>query len=122
PGALLTIFEPNWAGFTVRSTSGDECCAWLSAVRHPDIGGSLWATIEAAGCTVLDRVEELSVWRSLRVLDETIGLERSIALAVANDRVTQRGADEWLREQRAREAQNEFYALMPKIMVVATRT
>jgi ubiquinone/menaquinone biosynthesis C-methylase UbiE len=41
PGALLTAFEPNWAGFTVRSASGDERCGWVSAVRHSEVGGSL---------------------------------------------------------------------------------
>lgn len=120
-GALLTVFEPNWAGFTVRSESGDERCGWLCAVRHPEVGGSLWDLIEAAGCTVLDRVEELSVWRSLDVLDGTIGLERSIAHAVEHGRVSEQKADDWLREQRARDARGRFYAMMPKVMIVATR-
>jgi SAM-dependent methyltransferase len=120
-GALLTVFEPNWAGFTVRAGSGDECAAWVSAVRHPDVGGRLWELLEAAGCTVHDRVEELSVWRSLDVLDGTIGLERSIAHAVASGRVSQPKADHWIREQRARDARGRFYATMPKVMLVATR-
>jgi SAM-dependent methyltransferase len=121
PGALLTIFEPDWAGFTIRSESGDVPCGWVCAVRHPEVGGSLWDLVETAGCTVLDRVEELSVWRSLDVLDEVIGLERSIAHAVGNGRVSQRTADDWLREQRAREALGHFYAKMRKVMIVATR-
>lgn len=120
-GALLTIFEPNWAEFTVRSESGDERCGWLCAVRHPDVGGLLWDLIEAAGCTVLDRVEELSVWRDLGVLDGIIGLERSLVLAVELDRVSQPKADVWLREQRARDALGRFEARMPKVMVIATR-
>jgi SAM-dependent methyltransferase len=121
PGALLTVFEPDWAGFTVRSESGDEASGWLSAVRHPDVGGSLWDLLEAAGCTVLDRVEELSVWRSLDVVDGTIGLERSIAHAVEHGRVSLLQADRWLHEQRARDAVGQFYAKMPKVMLVATR-
>jgi SAM-dependent methyltransferase len=122
PGALLTVFEPNWAGFTVRSGSGDERSGWLSVVCHPEIGGSLWYLVEAAGCTVLDRVEELSVWRSLDVLDEVIGLERSITHAVENGRVSREKADRWVREQRARDALGHFYATMPKVMFVATRS
>jgi SAM-dependent methyltransferase len=121
PGALLTVFEPNWPGFTVRSESGDEGCGWLSVVRHPEIGGSLWSMIEAAGCSVLDRVEELSVWRTLDVLDDTIGLERSIAHAVENGRISSAAADGWLREQRALDERGDFYATMPKILIVATR-
>jgi SAM-dependent methyltransferase len=121
PGSLLTVFEPNWAGLTVRSGSGDERCGWVSAVRHPGVGGALWDLLEAAGCTVLDRVEELSVWRSLGVLDGTIGLERSVAHAVHHGRVSPQKADRWVREQRARDARGHFYAMMPKVMLVATR-
>jgi SAM-dependent methyltransferase len=121
PGALLTVFEPNWARFVVRSESGDQRCGWVSAVRHPEIGGSLWDLLEIAGCTVLDRVEELSVWRRLAVLDEVIGLERSIAHGVENGRVSRQEAERWLQEQRARDSFGNFYAMMPKVMLVATR-
>jgi hypothetical protein len=77
--------------------------------------------IEAAGCSVLDRVEELSVWRTLDVLDGTIGLGRSIAHAVENSRISQQKANDWLQEQRARDARGHFYATMPKVMIVAAR-
>jgi SAM-dependent methyltransferase len=121
PGALLTIFEPNFGDLTVRSESGDERCGCVCPARHPDVGGALWDLLEAAGCVVLDRVEELSVWRSLDVLDGTVGLDRSIAHAVRNGRVSQQAADRWLGEQRARDALGIFYAMMPKVLLVARR-
>lgn len=121
PGALLTVFEPNWAGFTVRTDAGDAACGWISAVRHPGVGAALWELLEGAGCLVLDRVEELSVWRSLGVLDGAIGLDRSVAAAVATGRVSAEVAEHWLREQRARDAAGTFLATMPKVMVVARR-
>lgn len=121
PGALLTVFEPDWSRFTVRSESGEEPSGWVSAVRHPHVGGLLWELLEDAGCTVLDRVEELSVWRSLDVLDGTVGLERSIAHAVEHGRVSQPEGDRWLQEQRARDALGQFHARMPKVMLIATR-
>ena len=121
-GALLTVFESNWAGFTVRSKKSDEPSGWLSSVHHPEIGGALWELVEAAGCTVLDRVEELSVWRTLEVLDGTIGLERSIAHAREHGRVSQEDATRWLREQRGRDTRGEFYAKMPNVTLVAMRT
>jgi SAM-dependent methyltransferase len=121
PGGLLTVFEPNWGGFTVRSESGDERCGWVCSARHPYVGAALWDLLEAAGCVVLDRVEELSVWRSLDVLDGTVGLDRSIGHAVQNGRVSQHVADRWLGEQRTRDALGIFYATMPKVLLVAGR-
>ena len=120
-GALLTIFEPDWGGFTVRSGSGEERCAWVCAARHPDVGGALWGLVEAAGCVVVDRVEELSVWRSLDVLDGTVGLDRSIATAVQHGRVSHQVAERWLNEQRGREELGTFHATMPKVLLVAQR-
>jgi SAM-dependent methyltransferase len=121
PGGLLTIFEPNWSDFTVRSERGDERCAWMCSARHPDVGGVLCELVEAAGCIVLDRVEELSVWRSLDVLDGVIGIDRSIANAVQRERVSQPAADSWFGEQRARDTAGTFHARMPKVLVVAHR-
>jgi SAM-dependent methyltransferase len=119
--ALLTVFEPDWDRFTVRTDAGEERCGWVCAARHPGVGGVLWELLEAAGCVVLDRVEELSVWRSLAVLDGTVGLERSIAHVVQHERISRSAADRWLDEQRARDALGCFYATMPKVLFVARR-
>jgi SAM-dependent methyltransferase len=62
-GALLSVFEPNFDSLTVRNDHGDDPVRWLARVRHPGIGGNLWDLVANAGCVVLDRVEELSVWR-----------------------------------------------------------
>jgi SAM-dependent methyltransferase len=121
-GALLTVFEPDWGAFTVRSESGDDQCGWVCAARHPAIGGALWALLEVAGCAVLDRVEELSVWRSLDVLDGTVGLDRSINHAVQNGRISQHAAHKWIDEQRERDAAGMFHATMPKVLLVAQRS
>jgi SAM-dependent methyltransferase len=121
PGALLTIFEPNWGDFTVQSESGDERCGWVCAARHAAVGSALWDLLETRGCVVLDRVEELSVWRHLDVLDGVIGLERSIASAVHAGRIAEQVADDWLAEQRARDALGIFHARMPKVLLVARR-
>ncbi len=120
-GALLTIFEPNWADFTVRSERGEERCGWLCSARNPDVGGVLCELLEAAGCIVLDRVEELSVWRCLDVLDGVVGIDRSLASAVQHERISQSAADRWLAEQRARDVAGVFHATMPKVLVVARR-
>jgi SAM-dependent methyltransferase len=119
--ALVTVFEPNWGDFRVRTEAGDERCSWICAARHPDVGSTLWELLERAGCVVLDRVEELSVWRSLAVLDGTVGLDRSIANAVEHRRVSETAARRWLDGQRARDAREEFYATMPKVLVVAQK-
>jgi SAM-dependent methyltransferase len=121
PGALLTVFEPDWHGFTVRSSAGDERCGWICGVRQPGIGSEVWHLVEDAGCEVLDRVEELSIWRRLAVLDGVIGLAPSIEKAVIARRVSRERADEWLAEQRERDDRGEFRAAMPKILTVARK-
>ena len=117
----MTIFEPNWRDFTVRSERGEERCGWVCSARHPDVGGVLCELLEAAGCIVLDRVEELSVWRSLDVLDGVVGIDRSLTSAVQHERISQSAADCWLAEQRARDAAGMFHGTMPKVLVVARR-
>ena len=117
----MTIFEPNWDGFTVRSERGKSAAGGCAQPRHPDVGGALCELLEAAGCIVLDRVEELSVWRSLDVLDGVVGIERSIANAVQQERISQQAADRWLTEQRDRDAAGVFHATMPKVLVVTRR-
>ena len=96
-GALLTVFEPDWHAFRVRGERGDEVVAWINNARHPGIGGQLWELLEAAGFDVLDRVEELSVWRSLDVLDRVVGLAVSVEQAVAASRIDRVAADAMAR-------------------------
>ena len=107
-GALVTVYEPDWDGFTVRTSEGDEPCGWICSVRHPGAGSESWNLVEKAGCDVLDRVEELSIWRSLAVLDRVVGLTPSIDKAVLAHRITRERADQWLIEQRDRDAHGAF--------------
>ena len=120
PGGLITVFEPDWSQFRVRGDTGDVKTGWLAGSRHPGIGGDLWRLVEEAGCEVLDRVEELSIWRSLETLDAVIGLENSVRRAVEAGRIDSNEADQWLERQTARQARGEFLALASKILVVAT--
>jgi SAM-dependent methyltransferase len=121
PGALLTVFEPDWSTFWVRGDRGSVPAGWISGVRHPDVGGSLWALVEGAGFDVVDRVEELSVWRNLAVLDRVINVEESVERAVGAGRIGRAEADGWLREQRDRESRGEYSSTLAKIMIVAAR-
>lgn len=118
PGALLTVFEPDWGSFRVRSERGDQVTSWIANVRQPEVGAALWRLVEDAGLEVLDRVEELSVWRDLDVLDRVIGVEASVQRAVAAHRIGGDEARAWLDEQKRRDSRGLFYATMPKIMVV----
>jgi len=119
-GAPLVVFEPDWSGLVVRGPRGDESAGWIAGARHPGVGGQLWRLIEDAGCEVTDRVEELSVWRSLEVLDRiTGGIDGAVRAAAAAGRVCRGEAEAWLVEQHAREGRGAFLALMPKVMVVA---
>jgi hypothetical protein len=77
--------------------------------------------MEAAGCEVLDRVEELSIWKRLSVLDRVIELAPSIEKAVIAQRISKARADEWLSEQRERDGRGVFRAAMPKILIVARK-
>ncbi len=121
PGALLTVFEPDWSSYLVRD--GDEMAAteWLEPVRHADAGNRLWGWVEAAGFVVLDRVEELSVWRSLDTLRSVIDLDAAITRAVANGRVDEHVATAWQARQVANDADGRFFSLMPKVQIVAER-
>jgi hypothetical protein len=122
PGSLLTMFEPDWSSFRVRGEHGDECVGWITGSRHPGVGGELWGLAEEAGCQVLDRVEELSVWRSLEVLDRIVGgIELAVVGAAGAGRVNRQTAEAWLHEQRQRDHRGEFLGFMPKILLVARR-
>jgi SAM-dependent methyltransferase len=54
-GGLVTVFEPNWASFRVRSEVLSERATWLTFVKHPDVGARLWELLDDLGCDVLDR-------------------------------------------------------------------
>jgi SAM-dependent methyltransferase len=120
-GGLVTAFEPDWSQFRLRTDHRDVAAGWLSGLRHPVIGGALWKLLAAAGCDVVDRVEELSVWRSIAVLDGVIGLHESLRRAVEAGRIGRREADQWLGGQMSRERAESFYATLPKVLVVAVK-
>ena len=79
PGALLTVFEPDWSRYRVQDDPHGNSAAWIAPVAQSDVGGALWSLIEDTGCVVLDRVEELSVWRSFATLNVVIDLPAAIA-------------------------------------------
>jgi SAM-dependent methyltransferase len=120
-GGLVTAFEPDWSSFSVCSDVLPECASWITSARHPDMGARLWELLEEHGCDVVDRVEELSVWRSLATLEQVADFPASVDRAVAAGRLERHDADEWIREQRQRDAAGRFYAVIPKIQVIATR-
>ncbi|MHB1445445.1 MAG: methyltransferase domain-containing protein [Acidimicrobiales bacterium] len=120
PDGLLTIFEPDWSRMRWRTDDGECDSSWLTGVPNPSIGSQLWEMVEEAGCQVLDRVEELSVWKSLAVIDRVLGpgaLER----AVSAGRIGADEASRWLGEQRRREADGQFFGMVPKILLVAEK-
>lgn len=90
-------------------------------MRHPAVGGELWNLLEGAGCDVLDRIEELSIWRSLNVLDAVLGLDNSVECAVNGGRISRSEAAQWIETQRARKVNGEFFATTPKILVMAMK-
>jgi len=122
PGALITVFEPDWSRFEVVSDVLPHAAAWISSARHPGVGGQLWPLLEQAGCEVLDRVEELSVWRSLGTLEAVAGFPDSVARAVERGRLADAQAQDWIDEQRRRDADGQFLARIPKILVVAVKS
>jgi SAM-dependent methyltransferase len=120
-GGLVTVFEPDWDSFEVRSDILSSRAGWLTSVKHPNVGARLWDLLEEGGCDVLDRVEELSVWRSLATLEAVANFPASVDRAVAARRIRARDARRWVREQRERDAAGRFYALMPKIQLIAMK-
>lgn len=120
PGGLLTAFEPDWSRLRCRTESGESEVSWLSGVANPGIGGQLWELAEQAGCVVLDRVEELSVWQSLAAVDRVLGTG-ALDRAVAGGRITAEGAKAWLAEQRQREAAGMAFGTLPKVLIVAQK-
>lgn len=118
---LVTVFEPDWTRFEISSEVLSANAGWITSVKHPDIGARLWDLLEESGCDVLDRVEELSVWRSLVTLEKVIGFPTAVDRAVAAGRLDRREADRWILEQRALDAAGRFRAGIPKFLVVAAK-
>lgn len=120
-GGLITVFEPDWSSLTIRSEVLPGPVFWISQARHPDVGGQLWDLLEDAGCEILDRIEELSVWRSLRTLEQVAGFPAAVDRAVAAARLDPDDAYAWISEQRRLDGDGQFHATIAKILVVATR-
>jgi hypothetical protein len=99
-GGLVTVLEPDLARLEVTSDVLAPGAGWLSGVAHPVVGGELWRLVEEAGCQVLDRVEELSVWRSLATLESVTGFPASVDRAVAVGPLGAGVAQSWVEEQR----------------------
>jgi SAM-dependent methyltransferase len=122
PGALFTMSEPDWSRFLVKGSHRDENAGWIVSARHADVGGRLWELAEHAGCEVLDRIEELSVWRTLETLGVIVGgVAPAVERAVAAGRVERAVAEQWLGDQQTRDREGRYVSLMPKVMVVARR-
>jgi SAM-dependent methyltransferase len=121
PGGLATVLETDWTRLTVASNVLPHSAAWLSGVKHPDAGARLWDLLEDADCDVLDRIEELSVWRSVARLEFAAGFPGAVDRAVAAGRVDGDRAARWVTEQRARGASGTFRATLPKVQLIATK-
>jgi ubiquinone/menaquinone biosynthesis C-methylase UbiE len=117
PGGLLTIFEPDWSSLAVNGTPVPT--DWLSVARHPAIGPSVGGLLAAAGCSILDRVEERSWW-TFRDFERITNLEQSLDRAVMGGRAQRSDVRQWLAEQRRRASVNDFRAEIAKILWVAT--
>jgi SAM-dependent methyltransferase len=120
PRGLLTVFEPDWSRLAYRTEVGEQPASWLTGVRQPGIGGELWGLIEAAGCRVLDRIEELSVWHSLADIDHVLG-PGAVEWAVRAGRIQPEQAAEWLGTQRQREEESRLVGTVPKVLVIAEK-
>ena len=65
-------------------------------VAHPSMGRDLWGLLEGAGLRLLDRVEELSVWRRFDTLNVLIDVPAAIQRVVLQDASTRpRPANGW---------------------------
>jgi ubiquinone/menaquinone biosynthesis C-methylase UbiE len=118
---LVTVFEPDWTRFEISSDVLSSNARWITSVKQPDIGARLWELLEESGCDVLDRVEELSVWRSLVTLERVTGFAAAVDRAVTAGRIDRGEADRWIHEQRALDAAGGFRARIPKVLVVAAK-
>jgi len=116
---LLTIFEPDWTSLFLEGASSPSA-GWLSAARNPAIGSELGTMLVAAGCTVVDRVEERSWW-TFDEFERHTNLGRMLPRAVAEGRIERSAADSWLAEQRERGATGSFFAEIVKVCWIARK-
>jgi SAM-dependent methyltransferase len=114
---LLTVFEPDWSSLEVNGSPVPT--DWLSAAKHPAIGSAVGGLLSAAGCSILDRVEERSWW-AFDSFERITNLEQSLERAVRSGRASRRDVDRWAAELRRRAANDDFEAQIKKILWVAT--
>jgi SAM-dependent methyltransferase len=117
PGGLLTIFEPDWS--SLRICGSPVPAGWMCVARHPGIGAVVGDLMRAAGCSVLDRVEERSWW-TFEEFERITNLGRSLVQAVARGQASRTAVERWLAEQRSRAAAGERRAEIAKLLWVAT--
>jgi len=115
------VFEPDWSRFEVTSDLLPPKASWISSATNPEVGGQLWTLLDATGCQVLDRVEELSIWRSLDTLEKVTRFPWSVRGAVIAGRLDSEAATDWIEEQRTRDADGRFEAMLPKVLIVAQK-
>jgi ubiquinone/menaquinone biosynthesis C-methylase UbiE len=119
PKGLITTFEPDWTSLFLDGAAS-PWAGWLSAARHPAIGSELGSMLVAAGCTVVDRVEERSWW-SFEEFERITNLHHSIDRAVAAGKIGANDAQQWIVEQRERAAAGVFRAEIMKVLWVAEK-
>jgi ubiquinone/menaquinone biosynthesis C-methylase UbiE len=117
PNGLLTIFEPDWSNLAVNRSSVPT--EWVSIAKHPAIGSSVGGLLAAAGCSILDRVEERSWW-TFSDFERITNLEQSLDRAVTSGKACRSEVQQWLAEQRRRASVDDFCAEIAKILWVAT--
>jgi SAM-dependent methyltransferase len=117
PGGVLTIFEPDWSTLAVNGSLVPV--SWITSASHPSVGAEVGGLLGAAGCTILDRVEERSWW-TFSEFERNTNLYSSLDRAVSTGIASRREVDLWLQTQRERAAIDDFRAELVKILWVAT--
>jgi SAM-dependent methyltransferase len=108
PGALLTVFEPDWTSLIVNGHPVPPAIATMA--RHPAAGAVAGDLLEDAGCFLRDRVEERSWW-TFDTFARVMNLER-----VRTDPVV----GPWVVAQQKRADAGDFRAQFTKVLWVAT--
>ena len=121
PGGLLTVFEPDWSSLRITSDAFDADASWLVRVKQPGIGRALWELVERAGCDVVDRVEELSVWSSLDLAEQLISVTAGLQRQVDRGLMTADEAAARLAEQEDRDRHGRFRATTVKVLICARK-
>jgi len=120
-GGVITVFEPDWSSLQVTSEQFDANAQWLANVEHPGVGGAVWGLVEDAGCVVMDRVEECSVWSSLADAERVVGVSAALKRRIDEGAFTRDEARSWLAEQQARDREGRFRATLAKVLIVARK-